>query len=255
MPPKAPSPPCVNIASNTACNASVLEYSCDKPYIWAMIDIRPSTWTLLATVFVLNLAATAHARDLYRYTNDEGNIVVDDRVPTEYASRGYEVLNEEGIVLKVVPRKATEKEMEQLDIQEQLAATAAAEEERLRQWDETLLLRYSTIEDIEAARERELQDLRIRVSILKSNTRFLKQQVESHQAAAANIERNGGTVDVRRLSAIEDLQAEIVSTERSIADREEEVSLAKEKFQQDIDRFQMLLEVVALRRNSAVKKE
>ncbi len=218
-----------------------------------MIDIKPSTLTLLATVFVLNFSAVVHARDLYRYTNDEGNTVVDDRVPTEYASRGYEVLNEEGIVLKVVPRKPTEKEMEQLDIQEQLAATAAAEEERLRQWDETLLLRYSTIEDIEAARERELQDLRIRVSILKSNTRFLKQQVENHQAAAADIERNGGKVDVSRLVAIEDLQAEIVSTERSIGDREEEVSLAQEKYQKDIDRFQMLLEVVALRRNSAMK--
>jgi len=219
-----------------------------------MIDFKPPVWALLTTALVLMFSTAANARELYRYTNDEGNTVVDDRVPTEYASRGYEVINEEGTVLKVVPRKPTAKELEQLDIQEQLAATAEAEEQRLRKWDETLLLRYSTVEDIEAARERELQDLRIRVSILKSNTRFLKQQVENQQAAAANIERSGGKVKVSRLVAIEDLQSEIISTEKAIADREEEVALAQERFQRDIERFEMLLEVVALRRN-AVNKE
>ncbi len=90
----------------------------------------------------------------------------------------------------------------------EVLAAAEAEQERLRQWDESLLLRYSTIEDIEAARSRALSSLLINVSILKSNTRSLKQQVENYQAQAANIERRGGEVDVQRLGAIEDLQGE-----------------------------------------------
>ena len=213
-----------------------------------MLIVKPLSHTLLCAAILLTLPLSANSRDLYRYTNDEGNMVVDHRVPTEYASRGYEVLNEEGIVMKVVPRELTEEELEQQDIQIKMAVAAAAEEERLRKWDESLLLRYSTIEDIEAARERALRDLRIRVSILKSNTRSLKQQVENYQTVAADIERRGGTVDLTRLETIEDLQSEIAITERSVTDRQAEVERVQVDFQLDIDRFEKLLEVVALRR-------
>ena len=118
---------------------------------------------------------------------------------------------------------------------------------RLREWDESLLLRYSTIEDIEAARERALGDLRIRLSILKSNKRSLKHQVENYQAQAAELERSGREVDVARIAAIEDLQSQIASTERSINERGKEIEDVSAAYQKDIERFGMLLEVVALR--------
>ena len=213
-----------------------------------MLEIKASSTLFCSAALILFLSTHAHARELYRYTNNEGNMVVDDRVPTEYAGRGYEVINEDGILLKVVPRELTSEELEKLSLEQQIEQVELAEQERLQKWDETLLLRYSTVEDIEAARDRALSDLRIRVSILKSNTRFLKQQVESYQASAADIERNGGTVDVSRLAVIEDLQSEISATERSIVDREAEVVRAKDKFQMDIDRFQMLLGIVEMRR-------
>ncbi len=126
---------------------------------------------------------------------------------------------------------------------------ARAEEERLRKWDESLLLRYSTVEDIEAARERALRELRIRVNILKSNKRSLKLQVENYQAQAADLERSGKPVDVARLQTIEDLQAEIESTDRSIMDREREIEEVSQAYQLDIERFGQLLDVVELRRS------
>jgi len=211
--------------------------------------------TLLCSVLLLTEPVVAQSTDLYRYTNDQGNIVVDYQVPPEYAPRGYEILNEEGIVIKVVPRELTEEELEQQNIREMEAAAAAAERERLRQWDESLLLRYSTIEDIEAAMDRALRDLRIRVSILKSNTRSLKQQVENYQADAADIERRGETVDVSRLTAIEQLQAEIGATERSIVDREIEIQAVQDAFKEDINRFEKLLEIVELRRAMLAKEK
>lgn len=219
-----------------------------------MLEIKALKCLSCCVTLLLVLPIQAHSRDLYRYTNNEGNMVVDDRVPTEYAGKGYEIINGDGIVLRVVPRVLTGKELEQLNVEQQLEQVELAEKERLRKWDETLLLRYSNVEDIEAARGRALSDLRIRVSILKSNTRFLKQQVENHQAGAADIERNGGTVDVSRLAAIEDLQSEIATTERAIADREAEVVRAKDKFQLDIDRFQMLLDIVQMRHNVETAK-
>ena len=197
------------------------------------------------------LASASFAANLYRYKNAEGVTVVDYQVPAEYVKNGYEILNMDGMVVEVVPRELTGEEKKVLNAQQELEAEAKVEEQRLRDWDESLLLRYSTVADIEAARERALRELRIRLSILKSNKRSLKQQVENYQAQAADLERSGQKVDVARISAIEDMQAEIDSTERSINDREREIEDVSAAYQRDIERFGMLLEVVELRRTLA----
>ncbi len=206
-----------------------------------------ATRLVLATV-LLAFALPGQARNLYRYYNEEGNMVVDFKVPAEYIAGGYEVVNEKGVVIKVVPRELTDDEKEVRDAQQQLEARARAEEQRLREWDESLLLRYSTVADIEAARDRALQDLRIRVSILKSTRRSLKVQVENYQKQAADMERRGQEVDAARLSSIEGLRDEIAATERAIIDREREIEDVAGAYQRDIERFEMLLEIVELRR-------
>ena len=73
--------------------------------------------------------------------------------------------------------------------------------------------------------------------------------MENYQAQAADLERSGQPVDVALLRTIEDLQAEIESTERSIRDREKEIAEVSDAYQLDIDRFGQLLEVVELRRS------
>jgi chromosome segregation ATPase len=191
----------------------------------------------------------AQKQKMYRYYDADGKMVVDYRVPDEYLAGGYEVLNDKGMVIEVVPRELTEEEKAQRDSDEQQRLAAEAEVERLRKWDESLLLRYSTIADIEDARERALRELRIRVSILKSNKRSLKQQVENYQAQAADLERRGQEVDLERLQTIESLQQEIAATDRAIADRQREIEQVSDAYQADIDRFGQLLEVVELRRS------
>ena len=197
---------------------------------------------------VLLSAGGAQSREMYRYYDAEGKMVVDYHVPAKYVGSGYEVLNEKGIVTRVVPRELTEEEKAQRDVQEQLRLEAEAEAERLREWDESLVLRYSTIADIEDARERALRELRIRVSILKSNKRSLKQRVENYQSQAADLERRGEEVDVERLSTIEALQNDIAATDRAIVDRQREIDEVSKAYQKDIDRFGQLLEMVELRR-------
>lgn len=213
-----------------------------------MLKRLPIAPSVVLAALLLGWPGLAPAGELYRYTNQEGNMVVDYRIPPEYAAAGYEVLNDKGVVIRVVHRELSLEERADRDLQQRLAAEAEAEQKRLQEWDESLLLRYSTIEDIEAARERTLRDLRIRVSILKSNKRTLKQQVESYQAQAADQERQGRAVDAAHLKAIEDLQGEIATTDRYIADRQEEIAAVSATFQEDIDRFGQLLEVVELRR-------
>lgn len=98
-------------------------------------------------------------------------------------------------------------------------------------------------------------DLKIRVSILKSNKRSQKQQVENYQVQAAEMERLGREVDVSHLQAIEDLQREIEVTDRAIADRGREIEAVNAAYSADIERFTMLLDMVEFRRSKMVREE
>jgi chromosome segregation ATPase len=209
---------------------------------------RPFIWVIL-----LSLAPVAEAKQLYRYRNADGVVVVGYQVPVDAVAGGYEVLNKEGMVIKVVPRELTPQEREEKDAEAKREAEARAEQERLREWDESLLLRYSTVADIEDARQRALGALQIRMSILRGNRRSLKQTVENYQAQAADLERAGKSVDVERLRAIETLQDEIASTERDIADRQVEIEALEQSFEADIERFNMLRDVVELRQSLSAK--
>ncbi len=218
------------------------------------MSIRTCANITLAALSLL-LATAVQAANLYRYINADGVTVVDYQVPADYVGNGYEILNADGMVVRVVPRELSDEEKKVRNAQQELEAAASAEERRLREWDESLLLRYSTIEDIEAAKERALRDLRIRLSILKSNKRSLKQQVENYQAQAADMERSGREVDVARISAIENIQSEIASTDRSINERAREIEEVSAAYQKDIDRFGMLLEVVELRQTLLARQQ
>jgi len=201
----------------------------------------------LSLVWLPAAIVWAQAPNLYRYQDDSGVVVVDWRVPAEFVDHGYEVLDETGRVLRVVPRALTDSEKRDVSKARDLEAEAIAEQERLQAWDESLLLRYSTTGDIEAARDRALRDLQIRVSILKSNRRGLRQQAENAQARIAESERVGNQPRPEDLQYIADVKREIDGTERQIAEREAEIEVVAAKYQLDIDRFQQLLDVVALR--------
>ena len=73
----------------------------------AMMSRSAPAALLFIAALLQGLSPVALSRDLYRYYDGEGKMVVDYRVPTEYAGAGYEVLNEDGVVTKVVPRELT----------------------------------------------------------------------------------------------------------------------------------------------------
>ena len=217
--------------------------------------MRTSGLSLLVLILVLGPGAACMAplavaqAQMYRYINAEGNPVIAYQVPPEYVANGYEVLSPSGVVIDVVPRQLSETQQRTLDKRQLTQREAAAEAERLRDWDESLLLRYSTVADIEAARERALRDLRIRVSVLKSKQRSLKQQIEKNQALIADQERLGNDISPMYFKAINDLRSELVSTERAIEDRYAEIAAQNASYDADVERFTRLLDLVELRRS------
>lgn len=94
-------------------------------------------------------AAPGGAVELYRYVNDKGVVVLDRQgVPPQYIGKGYQVLNDQGRVIRTVPPAPTAEELRQ-----RKAAQAQASS------DAQLLRLYSSLEDVDRARERRLAEL------------------------------------------------------------------------------------------------
>ena len=200
-------------------------------------------------VAMLLVSVSTQADNLYRYKNDVGGTVVDWRVPPEFAGRGYEVLNAQGQVVEVVPRQLSSGELQNKDLVKRLQQEATVERARLAKWDKFLLLRYSTVEDIDAARDRALRDLKIRLSILASNQRTARNRLESVLARVADMERRGDVPLEQDLDAIAALRADIANTGRAIKEREAQVLEVTDSFDEDRSRFAQLQDVVLLRRS------
>lgn len=207
-----------------------------------------------AFLVLVQVPPLAAERLLYRYVDDNGSTVIAYQVPPDRVAYGYEVLGEDGRVIDVVPRQLTEEE--RADQAARIAAQRAAdrEAERLREWDESLLLRFSSIEDIEAARDREIGNLQVRIVGLKSRLRTLRDQVENYQAQLADQERRGVAPDDATRRAVAALQEEIAATEVSIGDKRVEVARVRDDYARDLERFRTLLDTVALRRGEKPKE-
>jgi hypothetical protein len=202
----------------------------------------------VALLTLLLWTSNTLSAELYRYQNDAGVTVVDWAMPAAYVSNGYEILNESGQVVSVVPPAKTATELEQdAAAARSRAADTAAEAAQLER-DTFLLRRYSTVQDIEAARDRSLRELDIRIAILSSQRETLSQQLARHEdalAARAQLDEEAAQYGQDTVAA---LKAEIQSLDDASKGRQQQAAAVAEAYGRDIARFSQLEEIVLLRR-------
>ncbi len=214
-----------------------------------MQPLRSLKWITLAAL-LLAFAGTAVAEKVfYRYVDGEGKIAIVDRLTPEIVPRGYDIIRANGTVVDTIAPRLSDDER-RVWRQEQAVAKARAEAEaKMRAWDESLLLRYSDVADIDVAKERALRDIQVRISILKSNLTAIKQQVLNNQAEAAELERRGQQVPESLVTILSDLRREVSGTEAQIVSRTQELDEVAEAYERDRARFSQLQESVLKRRN------
>lgn len=189
-------------------------------------------WFALIAGLAWAVAAYAQAPEkvYYRYVNDEGVKVLEDRIPPKYVPKGYEIVSMYGEVLETVPPAPSDEEMEE-----------KAEAERLRREREAynweLKRRYSTVKDIRDAKRRSLAELQSNISILEGNLSNIQSQIRDLEARAARMERSGQAVSDSILGNLETLKTEVEEIKAQIVNRQHEYDQVAEKYDQDIERF------------------
>ena len=124
----------------------------------------------------LLLPVVASAVELYRYTDERGTTVLSRQgVPPEHIGRGYQVLNEQGRVIRVIPPAPTAEELRRMQLEKARALS-----------DVQLLRLYSTPEDVERARQRKLAELDGLIGVARGNLQSVRTQQGNLQSQAAD---------------------------------------------------------------------
>lgn len=200
-----------------------------------MLGARRWVGVMVLSVFTGQVAAaTAYTGKVYyRYLNQDGIPVINHLIPPEYAQKGYEVVTPRGEVVSIVPPALSEKDASQMKLQKMREA-------ELAKWDEELRRRYSSVDDIDAAKQRKLVQVDGRIAILQSNIRNLKGQISDQHALAARSERMGKPVPDSVLKTLKGLEEELKITEDQVVQRQAQYQSIADKYEGDKERFRII---------------
>ncbi|WNZ56303.1 hypothetical protein QT397_02755 [Microbulbifer sp. MKSA007] len=189
--------------------------------------IAPLVPLLVSTLLMLAVEAYGNnSRVLYRYTDHQGVLVINDAIPPEFVPNGYEILTLTGRVVEVIaPQLSPEEYQAQLKLEAQ------------READRKLLKRYNSIADIESARSRKLAVVEQDMAIMRSNISSLRRQIAQEEASAARTQRGGREVAPELLQRIADLQKEMEVLEERLSRRAAEADTIGVDFDKAVARY------------------
>ena len=186
------------------------------------------------------LSPVAFAAKLYRF-KVEGQLILKDHIPPEYAQMGYDILNDQGLVVKHIQPAPTTEELAAI------AAKKAIKEARLeririrREADQALLRVYSKPGDVERARQRKVDNIDGYISLQQRRIVNLTEKLERAQSRAANQERSGMDIPVDMRLEIAQLQNQIRESHANIKIRKTEKIESTKIFADEYARMQILL--------------
>ncbi|TNF03592.1 MAG: hypothetical protein EP323_07475 [Gammaproteobacteria bacterium] len=186
----------------------------------------------VAVVLLCLSAMLAEAGNLYRYRNSDGNLVIDHQVPPEYIAQGYEVITSTGRVEAVIPPHQ--------EAGEEIPAEVAKKVVQDREEDQMLLRSYSTVEELQAASERRLQQLDREIEIVESNLQKNSRQLIDFRERAAMDQFNGEKLSDNLLKSLNGVEMAQRDAQQVLELRQKEREEMALRYQRYVERFKVL---------------
>ena len=202
-----------------------------------------TTIVLVGTVYTAAAADQSHSREaFFRCKDRNGQTRYGDSMPAECAGLDTEVLNDRGMLLRVIEGEKTR--ASRLE-REAVEAKARKEREQRALRDHTLIETYLNVEDIERLRDQRLEQLVAQYRVTEQN---LANLLERQTRLDSQVSRFRPYSDKPNAPPLpENLAAEIVNTvnslrvyKESLAANSKEQAHLRETFAADIKRFKEL---------------
>lgn len=179
------------------------------------------------TVMLCMAANAAFSQYLYRYTDENGSVVMNSTIPPEYAGKGYEILDAGTgkLVQKVEPQE------------EDISANVVY----LSPEDKILLASYSSVEEIQAHMERKTAGLKAEIANIRADIRILNEEMEVSKAEVKRLTDREREVPQATLDHIAELEESDTGLRAALERREQDLLSTEQEYQQKKERFAVLL--------------
>ena len=150
-----------------------------------------------ASALILALPATC-AANMYRWVDEHGRKHYGDSIPPRYVGNGYELLDNQGHVIKRVESQAQSAAKQRR--QDAEAAREAAERQSeldKQRHDSALLSTYSNVGEIDRARDRALADESTQIEALKTQLQFTRDRGDAEKLNAGIAQHTQAMRDIR----------------------------------------------------------
>jgi hypothetical protein len=191
---------------------------------------------LILLCIVVNASST-EAKQLYRWTDDQGEVHYSDIIPPTESKYGRSRLNTKGLTIEKVEAAKTKQQLEQ----EKRLSTLRAQKQKViaeqLAYDRVLLRTFRNTDEIKMTLAGKLQTIRLLNRLAQDNIKRLNEQLLLQQKRAANFEKNGMKVPYKLLQEIKTTHKQIEENKNKIRSHNKEKIRLKHTFKKDELRF------------------
>lgn len=217
------------------------------------MELNTGKFTAFLILLGLAVTATAHAAEVYRWVDENGEVHYSESLPPDFEDKGHDVLNERGIVTDEdqkltppppveVPEEEQLKELPRDSSGQQRPKQLYSDAEMQRRMDNFLMLRYSNEQEIEDAMNVEIKQLAYDRRLLETTRESMEESYRGQIRQAANKQRAGQQIPEKTNIALNDLQMKIAENGRSLAGLELREQEIRGEFKKQLDRYRYLEE-------------
>lgn len=193
-------------------------------------NIKYKSLLVLLAVALLGSNVQAGEPIFYVFKDRNGRTLMQDHIPEELKYRGYRIVNSNGVTLRTIaPYKK--------NVAKPAKQTQPA---RIQEADLDLLRRYSSVQDIEVARDNHLYQLGEIISSIEEHTKAFERNLNEMEARKASLVQEGKPVDAKLTSDMEMITARIAENREYLSRKKIEHSRLSDQYTYEIARFKEL---------------
>jgi hypothetical protein len=176
------------------------------------------------------------AAKLYKWVDDNGITHYGETIPPEYADKDRVELNKDGRVIKsdevITPERRRAKQQE--EAKKRAEAEAALEQQR---HDRTLINTYSSVNEIDLARTRSLQQVDARINMLNSNLKAANERLLALETEADNDAKANRKIPDSLQEDLQDAKARLTQLQQDLEKPNAEKAALEARFAADRARY------------------
>lgn len=176
----------------------------------------------------------------YRWKDASGVVHFSDTIPASALAGGYDVVNDQGMVVRHVGRELTPSERHAAAVAAERTAAAKRKQQQQRLADAQMLAAYPSDKDLEQSQQAQLQQIRTDIATVETNLRSQEDSLTELLARAADLEHSGKPIPAYINKRIADQRTTVNSERAALTQRRADLVNTRARFATQLAHYRAL---------------